>query len=211
MKLLKLSNYFWGIVLFSLLFLSVFFAFISTDAPYYLSMARDIALGAVPYKDIFSSYTPLAMYLNSLLRLFIDHPSYHLSLIFQYCIIALSAVFLYKISISEGLGKVLSFFLSLFLFIAILSSDGTYINLEVYVIMFCFIAYYLLIKKKFFWCGFFLALGFFSKQYGIFNFVPFLLLIFVFNGYSKNYLIKFIFGALLPLIFFLTYFIFLHK
>ena len=211
MKLLKLSNYFWGTVLFSLLVLSVSFAFISTDAPYYLSMARDIALGYIPYRDIFSSYTPVAMYLNSLIRLVSDNPSYHLFLIFQYCITAIAVVFFYKISKKQGLGKALSTFLSLFLFIAILSSDGSYINLEVYVIMFCFIAYYLLIKKKFFWCGFFLALGFFSKQYGIFNFLPFFLLIFLYHGYQRNYYLKFILGAFLPLIFFLIYFVFIQQ
>ena len=211
MKLLKQANYFWGIVLFLLLILSVVFAYISTDAPYYLSMARDIALGSIPYKDIFSSYTPVAMYLNSVVRLITDNPSYHLFLTFQYCIMAISVVFFFKISRSEGLEKALSIFLSLFLFIAILSSDGSYINLEVYVIMFCFIAYYLLIKKKFFWCGFFLALGFFSKQYGIFNFLPFFLLIFVYHGYQKEYFLKFILGAFLPLIFFLIYFVFVQQ
>lgn len=211
MKLLKITNYFWGIVLFFLLILSVVFAYISTDAPYYLSMARDIAMGSIPYRDIFSSYTPVAMYLNSLVRLVTDNPSYHLFLIFQYCITAVSVVFFYKINRSEGLGKAVSAFLSMFLFIAVLSSDGTYINLEVYVIMFCFIAYYLLIKKNLFWCGFFLALSFFSKQYGIFNFLPFFLLIFAYHGYQKDYLFKFILGAFLPLVLFLTYFIFIHQ
>ncbi|TVZ28205.1 hypothetical protein JM83_3314 [Gillisia sp. Hel_I_86] len=211
MKRLKLINFFWGIVLFFLLLLSVVFAYISTDAPYYLSMARDIALGYIPYRDIFSSYTPIAMYLNSLVRLLTDNPSYHLFLTFQYCIIAISVLFFYKISRSEGLGKALSAFLSLFLFIAVLSSDGSYINLEVYVIMFCFMAYYLLIKKKFFWCGFFLALGFFSKQYGIFNFLPFFVLIFVYHGYQKDYFVKFILGMFLPLIIFLTYFVLVQQ
>lgn len=211
MKLLKPTNYFWGTVLFFLLILSVVFAYISTDAPYYLSMARDIALGSIPYKDIFSSYTPVAMYLNALVRIVSDHPSYHLFLIFQYCIITVSVIFFYKISRSEGLGKSLSAFLSIFLFIAILSSDGTYINLEVYVIMFCFIAFYLLIKKQLFWCGFFLALGFFSKQYGLLNFLPFFLLIIGYYGFHKNYLIKFILGGIAPLAIFLIYFLLYEK
>lgn len=211
MKLLKLTNYFWGVILFFLLVLSVVFAYISTDAPYYLSMARDIALGFIPYKDIFSSYTPVAMYLNSLVRLVTDNPSYHLSLIFQYCITATAVGFFYKINKKQGLGKALSIFLGLLLFMAILSSDGSYINLEVYVIMFCFIAYYFLIKKQLFWCGFFLALSFFSKQYGIFNFLPFFLLISLFYGYQKNYYLKFILGAILPLIIFLIYFVFIKE
>ena len=207
MKLYRLTNYFWGIVLFLLLISSVYFAYISTDAPYYLSMARDISNGFVPYKDIFTSYTPVMMYLNSLVNLLKDNPPYQLFLGFQYLIISVSVGFFYKIIRKEGLKKTLAVFLSLFFFIAILSSDGTYINLEVYVIFFTFIAYYLLIIKRFFWCGFILAFGFFSKQYGIFNFLPFLLLIYAYNGNNKKYIIKFICGGLLPLLLFIIYFV----
>ncbi len=211
MKRFKFFIFIWGFVLALLIVFSITYAFISTDAPYYLSMARDIAHGNIPYKDIFSSYTPVAMYLNSIVRLLIDNPSYHLYLFFQYGITAISVVFFFKIIRNQGLGKALSAFLSIFLFIAILSSDGSYINLEVYVIMFCFIAYYLLIKKQFFWCGFFLSLGFFSKQYGIFNFIPFFLLILGYYGYKKEYFAKFIIGGVLPLLFFLIYFVFVAQ
>jgi len=204
---LRVANYIWGSVLILVLIFSVIFAYISTDAPYYLSMARDISNGYIPYKDIFSSYTPVAMYLNSLVLLLVESPSYHLFLLFQYCIIFTSVLFFYKICRINNCGKYISYFLSIFLFIAILSSDGTYINLEVYVVMFCFISYYLLLKKKFFLCGFFLALGFFSKQYGLFNFIPFFFLIFAHYGYKKSYLINFTLGGIMPLLIFLFYYI----
>lgn len=211
MRLLKLYNIFWTSVLALLIILSLIYAFISTDAPYYLSMARDIANGHVPYKDIFSSYTPVMMYLNSLVHQLVENPSYHLLLAFQYLITALGVGFFYKISREENLGKFASLFLSIFLFIAILSSDGTYINLEVYVIMFLFIAYYLMLKKKFFWCGVLLAMGFFSKQYGIFNFLPFILLIYSYHGWKSKYYSKFLLGGVLPLFFFIVYFVFYQK
>ena len=207
MRLLKFSNFFWGIVLALLIILSIAYSFISTDAPYYLSMARDVSRGFVPYRDIFTSYTPVMMYLNSFVHYFTGDPSYQLLLAFQYAVIAIGVGFFYQICRKEKLGKKSSVFLSLLLFIAILSSDGTYINLEVYVILFTFIAYYLLIKKQFFWCGVFLALGFFSKQYGIFNFLPFFLLIIAYHGYNRRHLGKFILGGLLPLLVFLTYFV----
>ncbi|MFV8224400.1 hypothetical protein [Christiangramia aquimixticola] len=210
MRRFKILNIVWGFILSLLIILSILYAFISTDAPYYLSIARDISRGYAPYKDIFSSYTPVMMYLNSLLHLWVEQPSYHFSLVFQYIITTIAVVFFYKICRIEKQGKTMSVFLSFFLFISILSSDGTYINLEVYVIMFSLIAFYLLLKERFLWSGVFLALGFFSKQYGIFNFLPFLLLIVSYHGFRKH-LVKFIIGGLAPLFIFLIYFVFFER
>lgn len=211
MKQLKYYNLFWGTILVLLIILSITYAFISTDAPYYLSMARDISQGSIPYKDIFSSYTPVVMYLNSLILFFFDNPAYHIFLAFQYIIIASSVWVFYKICQKEGLENVPAAFLSLFLFIAILSSDGTYINLEVYLIFFVLLSYLMVLYRYFFMAGIFLSLSFFCKQYGIFNFLPFFLLVITLYGYQKKYLIKFLGGGVLPLIVFLFYFVFLEK
>ncbi len=206
MKLLKISNIIWSGALLIILFLSVFYAFISTDAPYYIAIARDISNGNIPYKDLYNTYTPVMMYLNSLIYDIFNNPVYHVYLIFQYLVIGVSVVLFYKICKKLKVGKVRSFYLSLFLFIAILSSDGTYVNLEVYVILFVFSAFLLLLNKSFFWCGVLLSLSFFSKQYGIFNFLPFLLLILTFHKYQRNHLIKFILGASVPLFLFVGYY-----
>ena len=40
---------------------------ISTDAPVYLSFARDIAEGKSLYDDIYCSYAPLVIYVNSII------------------------------------------------------------------------------------------------------------------------------------------------
>lgn len=211
MKLLKISNIIWSLILLIILFLSVFYAFISTDAPYYIAIARDISNGNIPYKDIYNTYTPVMMYLNSLIYDIFNNPVYHVYLIFQYIVIGVSVVLFYIICQKLKIDKVRSYFLSLFLFIVILSSDGTYINLEVYVILFVFLAFLLLLNKSFFWCGALLSLGFFSKQYGIFNFLPFLLLVLTFHQFQRNYLRQFILGASTPLFLFVGYYIIIEN
>ncbi len=207
MRLLKTYNTFWIIVLLCLVFLSIFYAYISADAPYYLGISRDISNGFVPYKDILSLYAPLMMYMNSLLYVFLDAPAYHYFLIFQYFLIFISTGILYLIGKKLDLSNSTSIFLSLFLFITVLSSDGIYINLEVYILLCVLLSFWFLINKQFFWTGIFLALSFFSKQYGILNFLPFFLLVGVYHGFEKKYLIKFIVGATIPLLVFLIYFL----
>ncbi len=211
MKLLRISNIFWTLVLVVLLYLSITYAFISADAPYYLSIARDIFNGLIPYKDIFNIYTPAMMYLNSMIFRIFDDPGYHYFLVFQYVLILLSSGFLYLICRKLDLDKLKSAFLGLFLFIAVLSSDGTYINLEVYILLWVLLSFWFLINKQFFWTGIFLALSFFSKQYGILNFLPFFLLVGVYHGLKKRYLINFIVGAALPLLAFLVYFLLIEN
>jgi hypothetical protein len=207
MKLLKISNIFWVCILIILIVFSISFSFISADAPYYLTVARDISNGLIPYKDIYSIYTPAMMYLNALLFDIFKEPEYYNFLSFQYVIILVSSLFLYAICRKYDLSKTFSIYLALFLFIAVLSSDGTYINLEVYVLLFSLIAYWFLMKGLFFWTGVFLALCFFSKQYGILNFIPYLLLGIVHHGYDKKNLVGLVIGATFPLLAFLLYFL----
>ena len=208
---LKITNYFWGVVLLVLLVFSIKWAYISTDAPYYLSVARDISRGNVPYKDIYLSYTPVMMYLNSLIHLIFKDPSYFIFLSFQFLMIAISSCLLFDISYRNNGNRLKSIFLSLLFFMSVLASDGTYINLEVYVILFVILAFWLYQKEYFFLCGMALALSFFSKQYGILNFIPFFLLILFRSDYRKNYLLKFIIGGLVPLGIFILYFFLLQK
>ena len=193
------------------MYLSIHYSFISADSPYYISIARDISNGLVPYKDINSIYTPAMMYLNSIIFRIFDDPRYHYFLVFQYVLILLSSGLLYLISRNLSLDKWKSAFLTLFLFIAVLSSDGTEIILEVYILLCVLFAFWFLINKQFFWTGIFLALSFFSKQYGILNFLPYFLLVGVYHGFKKKYLINFILGATIPLLAFLVYFLLFEK
>ena len=211
MKLLRISNIIWTFVLVVLIYLSIVYAYISADSPYYLSLARDISDGLIPYKDIFNSYTPAMMYLNSIIFKFFDNPGYHYFLVFQYVVILISSGFLYLICRKIDLDKLKSAFLGLFLFIAVLSSDGSDIILEVYLIFCVLLSFWFLINKQFFWTGIFLALSFFFKQYGILNFLPFFLLVGLYHGFDKKYLIKFIVGAIIPLLAFLVYFLLIEN
>jgi hypothetical protein len=109
------------------------------------------------------------------------------------------------------LDKLKSAFLGLFLFIAVLSSDGNYINLEVYILLCVLLSFWFLINKQFFWTGIFLALSFFSKQYGILNFLPFFLLVGLYHGFEKKHLRNFVIGAVLPLLVFLVYYLIIEN
>lgn len=211
MKLLRISNIIWILVLIVLIYLSINYSFISADAPYYLSIARDISDGLIPYKDIFNSYTPVMMFLNSMIFRVFDDPEYHYFLIFQYVLILISSGFLYLICRKLNLDKLKSVFLGLLLFIAVLSSDGNYINLETYILFCVLLSFWFLINKLFFWAGIFLAISFFSKQYGILNFLPFILLIRLYHGLEKKHLRNFVIGAVLPLLVFLVYFLLIEN
>ena len=206
MKLLRISNFFWLIIVIAALLLNLKYAFISPDAAFYIPVARDISGGLVLYKDIQCSYTPIMMVLNSLIFNIISQPPYHVFIIFQYLVIITSLVFLFFICSKLKLDKTRTFFILLFIFISVLSSDGTYINLEVYVFLFVMGAFWFLLKGEYFWAGVFLSLSVFSKQYAILNFLPFGLLMIHQIGLNKKPWFSFVFGASLPLIVFLIYF-----
>lgn len=207
MKLIKYLNFFWFIVLLALIFFSLKFAHISADAPFYLAVSRDISLGLVPYKDIFTIYTPLMMYINSILYLIFDSPPYIYFLIFQYLVIISSGVILFKIIERKGIKKDLIIFITLLFLIAVLSSDGNYINLEIYILLCTLASYLLLLNKNYFFSGLVLALSVFFKQYGILNFLPFLLILLFVEKEKLNYILIFCLGAFLPLVIFFFYFI----
>ena len=211
-KLSKQINLFGFFLFFLSLCLCLKFSFISSDAPYYLSVSRDIAKGLVPYKDIYLSYTPLMMYLNASLFLLSEDLSYNFFLLFQVLIIIISLFIYLKIIIeSFQLSGSSSFFLTLVLGIAILSSDGNYINLEVYSILSVLAAIYFYKNQNFFFTGFFLGVSFLFKQYGILNFAPFILLIFSANTKILYRILLVGLGGVLPVLLFLIYFVFLEK
>ena len=189
-------------------FFSLTYSHISLDAPYYLSVARDISLGYIPYKDIYLSYTPLVMYMNSVVYLAIEKFNYKIFLGFQYLIMLLSQIIFFRLLLRHF---EISFFnsalLSLVLGIAILSADGSYINLEVYMFLAVITALYFFYRDSLIVSGIFVGISFLLKQYGLLNFLPFFLLIYWTKRRVGYNMILFILGAAISVIVFLFYFV----
>ncbi|WP_405198333.1 hypothetical protein [Christiangramia sp. LLG6405-1] len=194
------------------IFLAIYYSHISLDAPYYLSVSRDIALGSVPYKDIYLSYTPLMMYLNALVYLAIDQFNYKIFLGFQFFIMLISQLILFKLVVKYfKFSKLNAALISVISGLAILSADGTYINLEVYMFLTVIGAIYFYFGKHIFLTGFFLGISFLFKQYGILNFLPFYLLILFSKDEFFNKLVSLSLGAICSIIIFLFYFVVLEN
>ncbi|MFV9482477.1 hypothetical protein ACNI3T_01490 [Christiangramia sp. ASW11-125] len=209
---LQLSVFTTSLIFVVTIFLAIYYSHISLDAPYYLSVSRDIAFGSIPYKDVYLSYTPLMMYLNALVYLAIDQFNYKIFLGFQFFIMLLSQLLLFKLVVKYfKFSKLNSALISVISGLAILSADGTYINLEVYLFLTIISALYFYFGKHIFLTGFFLGLSFLFKQYGILNFIPFFLLILFSKDEIFNKLLSLSFGAVCSIIIFLFYFVVLEN
>lgn len=159
--------------------MAVLYSPVSADAAYYLGIARDISNGLVPYADVKNAYTPLMMYMNSWIFNLQSGFNYWLFILFQYFIIISSAAALYyACAKSFSLEKRVVFLLSLLFLAAFISADGYYIILEPYLVLFTLLAFNAVSALhakpvSFFVAGFFLGLGFLSKQYGALAIFPF--------------------------------------
>ncbi len=189
-------------------FFSLTYSHISLDAPYYLSVARDISLGYIPYKDIYLSYTPLVMYMNSVVYLAIEKFNYKIFLGFQYLIMLLSQIIFFQLLLRHfEISFSNSALLSMVLGMAILSADGSYINLEVYMFLAVISALYFFYKDRLIVSGIFIGISFLLKQYGVLNFLPFFLLIYLTKRRIGYNMILFILGAASSIAVFLFYFV----
>jgi hypothetical protein len=181
-----------------LTFCSFYFGSISADAPYYLSIARDISDGLVPFKDIHTWYSPIMMYMNSILYYFFGNINYFWFLGFQFGV-TLTASYVCRSS---------AFLFAVLFYLIILLSEGIYINLEIYVVLFSLLSYFYLIKERYFISGLILTLAFFSKQYGLLYFLPYYLFIAINENkiISKNSF-KFGIGGFFGGLLFIFYFV----
>lgn len=208
MKNFQYIVYFFVLLLSGAVYFSLKFSYIGSDAPYYLSVARDISSGLVPYKDIYLSYTPLAMYFNALLFKIFSGFEYSLFLFFQYLLIFAGGLLLYLINWRQiDIQKQKAGLLSVFFVLAVMSSDGNDIALEIYSVLFVLFSLFFFFKNNIFWVGFFLGLSFFCKQFGLLNFVPFFLWFLLEKKHFLLQLPKIAAGALVPLLLFLLYFV----
>lgn len=163
-----------GVALITSILFSIKYAWVSADAPYYLSVARDISEGKILFKEIVSQYTPFVMVLFSYVFLLTKHPSYVIFLVVHLFVIVLNSAVLFYLLQYIKLNKVKAAILSVAFCLAILSCDGNYIILESYCIFFVLLAFFTLVKDKgYLLAGILLGCSFLCKQYGVLNFIPF--------------------------------------
>ena len=188
------------------------FTWISADAPFYLAIARDLSEGQVMYKDFINVYTPLMMEINSLLYKVIVHPSYSVFILFQIGVILSQAVlFFLLIRNIVKLDLIVSLIVSCAFILAVLSSDGNYINLEVYSAFFVIAAFFFVLQDKYYFIsGVLLELSFLCKQYGVLNFIPFALFVLLHERLTAQRIKKIAYlasGGLLVLFAFLFFYV----
>ena len=152
--------------------LSVFHSYCNADAGYYIGVSELINKGYVPYRDFQLGYTPLFFYIMQIpIWLMGNHYSYSIFLSFLYVITFASAVLIgftiRKIDGSKTMAATSALiYLAFFYYL-----EGCYCILEGTVVFFGIISINLLLKKtkktRILLSGFFAALAFLTKQYGL--------------------------------------------
>src|SRR5688500_18525587 len=156
------------------IFFSVHYAWISADAPYYISVGRDISDGKVLFKDVIDHYTPFVSVLYSYIYALYDQPPFTAFMVFHLLVIVLSGSVFFFLLRAIKLDTINASILAIAFCLAVFSSDGNYIILESYSLFFVLAALFSFIKdKNYFLAGILLGCSFLCKQYGVLNFVPF--------------------------------------
>lgn len=195
-------------------FIGLFYVpFSHDDSGYYFKYAQEIVNGqnGLLYRDIKLNYTPLPMFLYSLVFIFYkDLPPNYSFLFINYLFILGSTLLIYKILNIFRLKRT-NIFLALSIYLLTLNSIGTS-STEHFVVFFeLFMVYFLLRSQNNYHLiisGISAFLAFYSKQYGIISiFMGLMFFIYPQNKLSK---IKyFIIGLLMPnLLLYLYYFIY---
>lgn len=186
--------------------LSIFFAPISPDSAYYLTIVERISEGLTPYTDIKVGYTPLVLYLSVFLKkLFSVSINYEFFLTSQLILQLICAYLVYKITDFFIARKDLSFLAGALFVLAAHWNDGNYYLLEIPTLFFGLLAIYITLKQAknnyiYLLIGFVLALAFLSKQYGL----GFLILVIYLILFEDKKGVKFInlgVGFALPILF----------
>lgn len=161
-------------------FLALKFAWISADAPYYLTLARHLSAGEALYKDVMNDYTPLVIYFFSIFYWFADNPNYLIFLTGQLLVILFSGLLVYRNLRLYQVDYWCSAMTAAAYCLALISSDGNYINLESFSVFFVLLAIYVVNRWQiYFLAGILLGFSFLCKQYGVLNFIPFVFLILI--------------------------------
>ena len=205
------------LVITSNLYLIYAYPSLGPDSGFYLKTSYDLANGLEFYNNFNNSYTPMSMYINSLIFYFSD--SISLPIVFSYFLLIylFLAVLFYKITFFISTKKKINLISTLLFISLLLILEGIHVLLEPYVLLFQFLAIYTLLKYKnkskkyFLFVGVFVFLSFFSKQYGLFVLPAILYLIFKFSNklteFLKSSLYLFL-GLFVLLLFFIVFYCF---
>lgn len=162
------------LMLVAALYLCIDNSWVSADAPYFISVGRDISEGKVLYKEVVDQYTPLVSIVFSTVYLFSELPSFNVFVAIQLLTTLLASFILFRLFQSMKIGTAVSGIVSMAFCLSILSCDGNYIVLETYCIVFVLISFFALLRDRgYFFIGILLGCSFLCKQYGVLNFIPF--------------------------------------
>lgn len=207
------------ILIFGYLFITFKYPSIGADSGYYLKIAYDLAGGISFFKDLNCGYSPLAMYIYSLLFYFNKDIGLSMLFVYAYLIYPLIGFFFYKILAYFDLRKDRRLFFTLILITVNFTLEGFHILLEPYVLLFQLIALSILLKHRtnkwmLLLSGMFVFFAFFSKQYGLFIFPAFIYFLYNEAKNRRNFLLCVLFlcaGFLIPLIVLGIYFVVLEQ
>lgn len=185
------------------------------DSGYYLSCARMMADGLVPYRDFSMAYTPVSILLLSIpYQLFgtdiSSHASYGMLFLTQLANTGLLYVILRKLSVEKN---IIFFCLGLYLLLN-LKNDGLYLGLEPFAIFFGLLALITLtseMKGKLWICGLLLGVSFLTKQYAL-AFAPVVGGLWLFTNHHESVatrltgVLKLAGGFLIPILFIYSYY-----
>lgn len=194
---------------------ALFYATVDSDAGYCLALARDITDGKTLYKDIVLHYTPFVIYLFSLIKILSGSLyNYTIILLFQFIVIGFDSFLVYKIASLFTKNKLLVLYSVAATLLMFFRYDGVFLELEPFVIFFSLMSIYFVFKSDdrklyFILAGIAGGLSFFSKQFGVFVFIPISIYILIYEGSLKKSFVKLLYlalGAIIPLSLFLLYY-----
>ena len=203
------------ILLTGFIFSTVMFPFLGHDSGYYLKYAYDIHKGLSYYTDMNIAYTPLSMYIISLL--YDLYPPINLYQIFLFVVLLyfISAILIYQVLCNFKIEKAKAVLITLIMLVSLFELDGANVQLEPFVLIFQLSGVLFLqkwsINKNNSWLfvvGFFTFLAFYSKQYGISVVVGFIWYIHSLKKdktHFYNGLMSFVSGLFLPMVLIIFY------
>ncbi len=194
--------------------------FLNHDSGFYLKYAWDIHNGFSYYKDLNVAYTPLAMFILSII--FDIYPSISLYFIFLFIVILyfISTLLFYFILCNFKTDKPIAKLISLILLVSLFELDGANIQLEPFVLLFQLTGILLIqkwsVNKNYIWlflAGLSCFFAFYAKQYGITVAIGMVWYIYSFRNNLKNLVsivIIFSAGIMFPVLIIILYQIFLQ-